>query len=113
MRRLLLILGGLLMVGCAAQTPPLAPPTPPSLAQFTSASAAAPSLSFNPPVMPPYPLPGLDRASRERSAFFGYIDPTTEYYFISTYDEVGGGYCPWDDGYDRLAVTAQAGAVTR
>lgn len=106
-----LILGGLLMAGCAAQTPP-PPPAPPSLAQFTTASAAAPALSFTPTVAPPYPLLGLDRGPRERSAFFGYVDPTTEYYFISTYDEIGGG-CFWGDGYDRLAVTAQAGAVTR
>jgi hypothetical protein len=112
MRWLLLILGGLLLTGCAAQTPQAVQPTYPSLSQFTTASAAAPALSFDPPVMPSYPLPGLDRASRERSAFFGFIDPTTEFYFISTYDEQGSCY-PWGDGYDRLAVTAQAGTVTR
>jgi hypothetical protein len=111
MRRLLLILSGLLLAGCAAQTPP-AQPAPVSLAQFTSASADSPALSFDPPVKPPYPLLGLDRASRERAAFFGFVDPTTEFYFISTYDDQGGCY-PWGDGYDRLAVTAQAGTVTR
>jgi hypothetical protein len=108
----MLILGGLFLAGCAAQTPQ-APPTPPSLSQFTSASADVPALSFDPPVMPSYPLLGLDRASRERGAFFGYIDATTQFYYISTYDDQGGCY-PWGgDGYDRLAVTVQAGTVTR
>ena len=112
MRRLILILGGLFLVGCAAQTPQVTP-IPVSIAQYTTASAAAPSLSFDPPVMPTYPLLGLDRASRERGAFFGYIDSTTEFYFISTYDDQGGGCYPWGDGYDRLAVTGKAGTVTR
>ena len=113
MKRLTLIFASLLAAGCAANRPsqltqqsagPVAP-------EGTYRPAAASALVFASPVGPAFPLAGLDRDAREPSAFFGYDQGITENYFLFTDDEQSD--FPGADSYDREAVSAKFGTLSR
>jgi len=112
-KRLPLILASLLTAGCAVNRP--ATVTQQSAPRVAAAPAYQPAsasaLVFDSPVVPPFPLPGLDREAREPSAFFGYDQSVTETYFIFTDDDQSGFSC--QDAYDREAVSARFGTLSR
>jgi hypothetical protein len=113
MKRLPLILASLLTVGCAANRPVALTQKspPPAVTAPTYHPAPASALCFASSVGPAFPLPGLDRDAREPSAFFGYDQSVTETYFLFTDDDQGNFPC--QDSYDREAVSAKFGTLSR
>jgi hypothetical protein len=107
MKRIALILVTLLAAGCAVNKPAVT--VEPAHADYQPAAASA--LVFASPVTPSAPLLGLDRADREPSAFLGYEDSIVESYFIYTDDAQND--CPFFNSYDREAVYAKVGTLTR
>ena|SRR5579884_1699017 len=90
-----------LLGGCAAAPKPQSP-SPPQ-APYIEASASA--LAFDPPIAAGVPHPELARAPRQPSAFLGYDQGWTEFYYSETDDLQLS-----DDGtFARLSVSARTG----
>jgi hypothetical protein len=99
-RLLPLVLLGLI-TGCATAPPPkVATPLPP---QYTEASASA--LAFDPPIAIGIPHPELARGPREPSAFLGYDQGWTEFYYSETDDlQISS-----DGLFSRQSISARTG----
>jgi hypothetical protein len=91
-----------LLTGCAAAPRPVAsaPPPPP---QYIEASASA--LAFDPPLAIGVPHPELARGPREPSAFLGYDQGWTEFYYSETDDLQMSS----DGLFSRQSISARTG----
>ncbi len=77
--------------------------------QYDEAEAAA--LTFESPIAPAYPLPGLDREPRQPWAFAGFEGGVTEFYAVSVGDSQSTD--PWNTVYDRVSVSTKVGVRYR
>lgn len=76
----------------------------------------ASALVFRPPLAPPDLEPDLARAGRDVSAFGGYDEFVTEYYYVRTDDRQASGFGPFGfngDRYERRAVSEKVGVRHR
>jgi len=100
--------------GCASHAPPVAAVQQPHLYSADNASA----LAFDPPVLTGMPRMDLSRDGREPSAFAGFQEASTSYYYLQTYDfystfAFGGGRRGGNpDYYNRQAITSTYGIST-
>ena len=104
-RSLFVIVGGVLLTGCASSKPA---PTVSCPRQYLPAVAGA--LAFDPPVGAG--TPDLSREDRGPAAFGGFQSLTTEYYDVQTYDnqeyyDRSGG------NYSRQVIGDRFGVVVR
>jgi hypothetical protein len=107
MRSYLVIVGCILMCGCATQRPAVSGTEPHYTPQTDSPSLA---LAFDPPAIAGQPALYLDRESREPAAFAGYDQPTVTYSYL----RINDFYNPDPNGnYTRQAVTEQLGVSSR
>jgi hypothetical protein len=131
--------------GCTTAPPESAPPLT-TVVEWTPAygspvyegqAVTASALVFTPPVAANEPLASIDRSSRERSAFLGYDEGSTEVYRITVDDRqvfgngvgsagwgvrgggFGGGFFAfgsgygWADRYDRQVYSERTGSIRR
>jgi hypothetical protein len=108
MRRLLpLLLGGLLLSGCAASHPtPVASEVP----QHSYFPASSTALAFDPPIgagMVPY----LSRENRDVSAYGGFQSLSTETYDVQTDDDQL--FFNNNSTYERRVVSDRVGVIFR
>jgi hypothetical protein len=119
MRRCVSILLGLLIGGCAAKP---APPTPVTVEPHYDEAVAA-ALVYDPPVVAVAPPTDFSRTGRGPSAFVGFDEVITTYYYLYIDDRQGGygyngtgGSNGWGrsfDRYDRQAITQRVGVSYR
>jgi len=76
--------------------------------QYESVGAMA--LVFDPPVTASDPAPDLSRDGRQASAFVGYDDPITTFFYVRTDDRWRLGH---NDDYERRAVIERSGVSYR
>ncbi len=79
----------------------------------TYAPAPATALVFDPPIAFGEPRIDLPREARERSAFWGYEETTTTFFYLridDRQDEWGGRA---RDRYERRAITERSGSSYR
>ena len=97
--------------GCASQTASVAPVQQPIV--YSEADASA--LAFDPPVLAGTPRVDLSRDGREPTAFEGFDEGATTYYYLRTDDIYsdfagGGGRRGGNlDNYNRRAVSETYG----
>jgi len=102
---------GLTLGGCASQTSSVVPVQQPVVYSAENASA----LAFDPPVLAGTPRLDLSRDGRGPSAFEGFDEGSTTYYFLQTsdyYSDFGGGRFGRGgnpDYYQRNAVSETYG----
>ena len=136
--RLLIILGfACLISGCAARarSERAAAPTTRTGGHDASATQAAyreraahpaAALVFAPPVAYDADVPDLSRDERHPSAFVGYPEGVTEFFYVRWDDRQaggwGGGSCSgsgwgsgggWGDRYERRAISEKVGVLNR
>lgn len=104
--RTLCCLASFCIIGCASARAPQ-----PAAPRYEFAAASI--LAVDSPVAAPYPLPGLDREPRERSAYFGYDTGSTESYWIISIDQQSTDPFCTEDSYQRIAVTERSGVRSR
>jgi len=106
--------------GCASQPANVSPLQQPHA--FTPANG--PALAFDPPVLAGVPRLDLSRDDRQASAFAGFADSTTTYYFLRSdnwYSDFSGGFggrgngggISSPDNYQRRAVSETYGVSYR
>jgi hypothetical protein len=119
MRRSVAVLLGLWIGGCAAKPPPVAAPVA-EAPHYDDAVAAA--LVYDPPVVAAAPPAEFSRTGRGPSAFVGFDEVITTYYYLFIDDRQGGyGYNGTGtsgrgrsfDRYDRQAITQRVGVSYR
>ena len=107
MTKLIVLLAvSLLATGCASTHSTGAQASHP---QYDEAEAAA--LTFESPIAPSYPLPGLDREPRQPWAFAGFEESVTEFYAVSVGDSQSTD--PWNNVYERVSVSTKVGVRYR
>jgi hypothetical protein len=105
----------IMLGGCAAQTASVAPVHQPVV--YSEADASA--LAFDPPVLAGSPRLDLSRDGREPTAFEGFDQGSTTYYFLQSYDLESGfgggrnGRGGNGDYYQRQAVSQTYGISYR
>jgi len=116
--RILIVLGGLLLTGCAASRPSTSPQA--ELQPVQAAPAIA--LAFDPAVpvagagdaaamVASQPLPMISREGREVSAFGGYESITAESFDIQTDDDQI--FYDHDSSYERQVFSDKVGIIYR
>jgi hypothetical protein len=104
------------VAGCASQPRSVVPGQQP-VAAYSEANASA--LAFDPPVLAGTPRLDLSRDGREPTAFEGFDQGSTTYYFLQTYDLYSGfgggrgGRGGIGDFYQRQAVSQTYGISYR
>jgi hypothetical protein len=114
MRRIVwtLSLAALTVAGCASQTTPVAPMQQAG-GNYSPTNASA--LAFDPPVLAGTPRLDLSRDGREPTAFEGFDEGSTTYYYLRTDDWYSdfsrglGGKGGSPDNYQRRAVSETYG----
>jgi hypothetical protein len=119
MRNVGLLLFSLTIAGCAAHPVAVIAPKPEPV--YDDAVAAA--LVYDPPAIQYGPLINTDRNGRATSAFAGFDEPITTFYYLYVDDRQGGygidglhGGNGWGhslDRYERQAITQRSGVSYR
>ena len=104
-RRLVVIVAGLILSGCASSKPAQTASCP---RRYLPAVAGA--LAFDPPVGAG--TPDLSRADRGPEAFGGFQSLTTEYYDVQTYDNQQY-YDRGGSNYSRQVIGDRFGVIVR
>ncbi len=104
------------VAGCASQPQSVVPVQQP-IPTYSEANASA--LAFDPPVLAGTPRLDLSRDGREPTAFEGFDQGATTYYYLQSYDLNSGFAGGWDgrggngDYYLRQAVSQTFGTSYR
>lgn len=123
-RALLLLLAYAALPGCmtapgsapSTSTSPRADREAASEYEGEAVPAAASALVFRPPLAPDDLDAALARAGRDPSAFVGYDELITEYYYVRTDDRQASGFGPFGfngDRHERRAVSEKVGVRYR
>jgi hypothetical protein len=105
-----IIMGGLLLTGCAASGPQAEASLPPAQlppAQCQVAVATAPMLAFDPHVASPTPM--LARDLRDQAAIGGFEDTGVEFYDVQTDDDQQ--YNTYPSTYERRVLSDRVGVI--
>src|SRR5437016_1879014 len=113
MRRGVLIIGVLVLVGCKCEHKP-APASQPAMIEpeMLYEPSHASALVFTPPIALDEPPLELSRADREPAAFVGYDDLMRTYIYVRTDDRFSGDGTG-NDRYERRAIMEKVGSSTR
>ena len=117
MRWGMLTIIGFILTGCAAQPPqPPVAQVPPTIASTVYDGAVAASLIYNPPVSADIPRLQVDREGRQMSAYAGFEDQITTFYYLRVDDyqrSDGHHHHGNSDRFEREAITERVGVSYR
>jgi len=115
MRCLALIIGGMLLAGCASRgktSPPVALQPEVERENYWYEARTASALAFPPPVVVDAVTPDLSRAGRGEAAYVGFDEVITTHFYLRHDDrQVIQGSGP--DRYERRAISERTGVSYR